>query len=43
LLLDSSNSIADVADACGFADQSHLTRVFSRLVGDSPAAWRRRR
>jgi AraC-like DNA-binding protein len=43
LLLDSSNSIAAVAAACGFADQSHLTRVFSRLVGDSPAAWRRRR
>jgi AraC-like DNA-binding protein len=36
-------SIADIAAACGFSDQSHLTRVFSRLVGDSPAAWRRRR
>ncbi len=35
-------SIADIAAACGFSDQSHLTRVFSRLVGDSPAAWRRR-
>jgi AraC-like DNA-binding protein len=27
--------------SCGFADQSHLTRVFSRLVGDTPAVWRR--
>jgi len=35
-------TIADIAVSCGFADQSHLTRVFSRLVGDSPAAWRRR-
>ena len=43
LLLNSKTPIADVAGACGFADQSHLTRVFSRFVGDSPAAWRRRR
>jgi AraC-like DNA-binding protein len=31
----------DVALACGFADQSHLTRVFTRSVGVSPGAWRR--
>lgn len=43
LLLNSKASIADIAATCGFADQSHLTRVFSRFVGDSPAAWRRRR
>ena len=42
-LLDPALSIADIAISCGFADQSHLTRVFSRLVGDSPAAWRRRK
>jgi AraC family transcriptional regulator len=41
-LLNPARSIADIATSCGFADQSHLTRVFSRLVGDSPAAWRRR-
>jgi AraC family transcriptional regulator len=41
-LLNRALSIADIAVSCGFADQSHLTRVFSRLVGDSPAAWRRR-
>lgn len=41
-LLDPALSIANIAISCGFADQSHLTRVFSRLVGDSPAAWRRR-
>ena len=41
-LLDPALTIADIAASCGFADQSHLTRVFSRLVGDSPAAWRRR-
>ena len=41
-LLNRALSIADIAVSCGFADQSHLTRVFSRLVGDSPAAWRRK-
>lgn len=31
----------EVAVACGFADQSHLTRVFMRNVGCTPAVWRR--
>ena len=34
-------SLRDVALACGFADQSHLTQVFTRFVGVSPGAWRR--
>ena len=34
-------SLSDLAAACGFADQSHLTRVFTRMVGVSPGAWRR--
>lgn len=42
LLLDGM-AIADVADACGFADQSHLTRVFTRVAGLPPARWRRNR
>jgi AraC family transcriptional regulator len=41
MLTQNATSIAEIALACGFADQSHLTRVFSRLVGDSPANWRR--
>lgn len=43
LLSKTSLPIADIAIQCGFADQSHLTRVFTTLVGLSPAAWRRSR
>ncbi|MDE1994499.1 MAG: helix-turn-helix transcriptional regulator, partial [Rhizobiaceae bacterium] len=41
LLLNSSLSLAEVALASGFSDQSHLTRAFTRAVGSSPASWRR--
>jgi AraC family transcriptional regulator len=40
-LRDGRFSLSDVALACGFADQSHLTRVFTQLAGISPGAWRR--
>ena len=40
-LRDGRSSLSDVALACGFSDQSHLTRIFTRLVGISPGAWRR--
>lgn len=36
-------SLAEIALECGFADQSHLTRVFSKAVGAAPGAWRRAR
>ncbi|WP_457659862.1 helix-turn-helix domain-containing protein [Sinorhizobium medicae] len=34
--------IAEAAIACGFADQSHLTRVFTGLTGETPARYRRK-
>lgn len=41
-LLRASNApLAEVAIACGFADQSHFTRVFSTIVGATPGNWRR--
>ena len=40
-LRDTSASIADIAAATGFADQSHLTRLTTARVGLSPAAYRR--
>jgi AraC family transcriptional regulator len=43
LLEHSAPSLHDVASACGFASQSHFTRVFTRAMGVSPGVWRRRR
>jgi AraC family transcriptional regulator len=43
LLLADHTPLEDIASACGFANQCHLTRVFSRHVGESPAAWQRTR
>jgi AraC family transcriptional regulator len=41
LLAQAATPIAEIAAACGFADQSHLTRVFTSLLGMPPGAWRR--
>jgi AraC family transcriptional regulator len=35
--------IAEVAIACGFADQAHFTTLFRRIVGTTPAEFRRQR
>jgi AraC family transcriptional regulator len=41
LLSNSPLTLSDVAVAAGFANQAHFTRVFSRVVGVTPGAWRR--
>jgi AraC-like DNA-binding protein len=41
LLRDPVRELADIAQLCGFVDQSHFTRVFSRSEGYSPGRWRR--
>jgi methylphosphotriester-DNA--protein-cysteine methyltransferase len=41
LLRDGRLSLAEIARACGFADQSHFTKAYARLRGISPGAWRR--
>jgi len=41
LLRQQTLPLAGIALRCGFADQSHFTRVFSREVGLSPGQWRR--
>lgn len=39
-LLESREPLADLAEDYGFADQSHMTREFSRATGWSPAKLR---
>jgi AraC-like DNA-binding protein len=41
MILESDAPLAEIALSCGMADQSHLTRHFTKHVGMSPAAWRR--
>lgn len=41
LLRTTDLALAEIALHCGFFDQSHLTRIFSREVGVSPGRWRR--
>jgi AraC-like DNA-binding protein len=41
LMLETGNSLSDIASACGLTDQAHLTRLFKRLVGTTPLLWRR--
>ena len=43
LLIDTSASLDDVAEATGFADAVHFGRTFRKLTGATPAAWRRDR
>ncbi|MDH4440984.1 MAG: AraC family transcriptional regulator [Rhizobium sp.] len=41
LMLTTDTPLCEIALDCGFADQSHLSRVFRRFKGTTPAAWRR--
>ncbi len=41
LLREGKLSLAEIARACGFADQSHFTKAYARRRGISPGAWRR--
>ena len=40
LVSDLAPALAEVALACGYSDQSHLTREFQELAGCSPATYR---
>jgi len=42
LMLTTDEPLCQIALACGLCDQSHFTRVFRRIVGESPNGWRRR-
>jgi AraC-like DNA-binding protein len=43
LMMDTSEPLSTIAVACGMCDQSHLTRWFTRVSGESPNQWRRAR
>lgn len=43
IMLQPDFALAEIAVACGFADQSHFTRIFTRIEGDTPGMWRRYR
>lgn len=43
LMLSTDMALSEIAAECGLADQPHLTRLFQRFVGVSPASWRRAR
>jgi transcriptional regulator GlxA family with amidase domain len=42
MLRESSAGMAEVAQACGFYDQAHFSRVFSEATGCPPLSYRRR-
>lgn len=41
LLIEGLLPLADIAAICGFSSQTHFSSTFKRLVGASPAAYRR--
>jgi AraC-like DNA-binding protein len=43
LMLTTSIPLSEIALRCGMSDQSHFTRAFRRVVGDTPYSWRQTR
>jgi AraC family transcriptional regulator len=43
MMIMTDQPLCEIALCCGFADQSHFSRVYRRRVGSSPGSWRRQR
>ncbi|MCA1403962.1 helix-turn-helix transcriptional regulator [Ensifer sp. IC3342] len=43
LMLNTGQKLTEIAGNCGLADQAHLTRMFRKFEGTTPARWRRLR
>jgi AraC family transcriptional regulator len=43
LMLESTETLTDIALRCGYTDQAHLCKHFRRSMEETPAAWRRAR
>ena len=41
LMLTTDRSLCQIALTCGFSDQAHFSRKFSRMFGRPPGGWRR--
>jgi AraC family transcriptional regulator len=41
LLLETNNSLVEIAAQTGFSDQAALTRTFANVIGSTPGKWRR--
>jgi AraC family transcriptional regulator len=41
LMKTTDDSLSQIAIDCGLCDQAHLCRVFRRIIGTTPSAWRR--
>jgi AraC family transcriptional regulator len=43
LMLSTRVPLSEIALSCGMSDQSHFTRTFRRIVGETPHSWRQTR
>jgi AraC family transcriptional regulator len=41
LMLMSEDTLTQIAVECGFVNQSHLSNLFRKMLGESPGKWRR--
>lgn len=41
MMCETAESLASISQACGFADQAHLSKLFRTKFRQSPSAWRR--
>ncbi|WP_206240402.1 helix-turn-helix domain-containing protein [Novosphingobium terrae] len=41
LMLNTDDTLSQIACACGLTDQAHLTRLFRRMLDETPLVWRR--
>jgi AraC family transcriptional regulator len=43
MMCETADTLASIAQACGFADQAHLSKLFKSKFRQSPSAWRQAR
>jgi AraC family transcriptional regulator len=41
MMMTTREPLSQIAVACGLCDQSHFSRLFRKVIGMSPSAWRR--